>query len=316
MSSISIVVPVYHNAESLPALLKEFQKIAEVNSKHKFLFIFVDDGSKDKSLEILKSLLHRESRMRILKLSRNFGSTAAILAGLSCSNEDVTVVIAADLQDPPHLITKMLKKWMEGSKVVLASRKKREDPLSTVIAAKIFYSLFRKYAVSAMPEGGFDFFLVDRQVRELINNIPENNTYLMGLILWLGFNPEIIYYVRRDRKEIYGHSMWTFTKKLKHFIDSFVAFSYFPLRASSFMGIILSFIGIFYAIFIIILRIFLGINLEGWTSLMVVLLVVSGAQLIMMGILGEYLWRNLDETRRRPRYIIESVIEKNKIKKS
>lgn len=307
MSLVSIVVPVYHNASSLPDLLIKFQKLADQNQQDVFEFVFVDDGSADNSWEVLQQLAENERRILLIKLSRNFGSNLAIVAGLSVAKGEAVVVIAADLQDPPELIHDMLQHWRAGRKVVLAARKTRDDPKLTAYLADVFYVLFRRYAIKTMPKGGFDFFLIDRQVCDLINNIEEANPYLMGLILWLGFAPVIIYYHRLEREKRYGISMWTFTKKLKYFIDSFVAFSYFPVRIASLMGFTLSCLGILYALFIIFATIFWEIDAQGWSSLMVVLLVVSGVQMVMIGVLGEYLWRNLDETRKRPRFIIETL---------
>ena len=158
-----------------------------------------------------------------------------------------------------------------------------------------------------MPKHGFDFFLMDRQVCNLINGIQESNAYLMGLVLWLGFDPAVVQYRRRERERRYGVSMWTLARKIKYFVDSFVAFSYFPIRATSLLGLGLSAVGFCYASVIVFLRLFHDVPVEGWASLMVVMLVLSGAQMVMMGVLGEYMWRNLDETRKRPRFIIERV---------
>ena len=309
MTFVSIVVPVYHNAASLPDLLTKFRELSDKNRTDRFEFVFVDDGSRDNSFEVLSTLAASEPRMRVIKLSRNFGSNAALLAGLDQAQGDVVAAIAADLQDPPELIHDMLAYWRQGRKVVLAARKSREDPGLTALMSDTFYSLFRRFAIQSMPRRGFDFFLIDRQVCNLIKGIQESNAYLMGLILWLGFDPAVIYYHRREREKRYGRSMWTFARKLKYFIDSFVAFSYLPVRASSLLGIVLALLGIVYAAVVIVARLLLGVQAEGWASIMVVLLVVSGAQLLMIGVLGEYLWRNLDETRRRPRFIIERTIE-------
>lgn len=306
---VSIVVPVYHNAPSLPDLLGEFQRLAEKNAANDFEFVFVDDGSGDNSYDVLSRLAGEDSRVRVLKLSRNFGSTAALLAGLANARGDVVACIAADLQDPPELIHDMLGLWRQGRKVVLAAREGREDSWATNLLANTFYSLFRRFAVKSMPKQGFDFFVVDRQVCDLINGIQESNAYLMGLILWLGFDPAVVYYRRRARSQRYGVSMWTLAKKMKYFIDSFVAFSYMPVRACSMLGVGLSLAGVLYAVAIVGMRLFFEVPAEGWTSLMAVLLVVSGVQLLMTGVLGEYMWRNLDETRRRPRFIVEHAIE-------
>jgi glycosyltransferase involved in cell wall biosynthesis len=310
MAFVSIVVPVYHNAASLPELLSRFQHLAGRNRGDRFEFVFVDDGSRDHSFAVLQSLQQTDERVRVIKLSRNFGSNAALLAGLDQARGEVVAAIAADLQDPPELIDEMLAHWRQGHKVVLAARRSRGDPLLTRLLASTFYLLFRRFAIPSMPRQGFDFFLIDRQVCDLIKGIQESNAYLMGMILWVGFEPAILYYHRREREQRFGQSMWSLTKKLKYFIDAFVAFSYVPVRAASLLGISLSILGLLYALALLILRLFSGIPVVGWVSLMAVLLVVSGVQLLMTGILGEYLWRNLDETRRRPRFVIDRVIEK------
>lgn len=312
MSLISIIVPVFNNAPSLPDLLGRFQTLAANNAEDQFEFIFVDDGSVDNSFSVLESLLQTDSRIQIVKLSRNFGSNAALLAGLGQTHGDAVAAIAADLQDPPELIHNMLIDWRQGHKVVLAARQSRDDEFLTTVLADTFYSLFRRFAIKTMPEHGFDFFLIDRQVRDLINNIQENNAYLMGLILWLGFSPKVIYYHRQAREQRYGRSMWTTAKKIKYFLDSFVAFSYFPVRAASVIGIVLSVAGLIYAAIVVALRLATSVQPEGWASLMIVVLIVSGVQMLMIGILGEYLWRNLDETRRRPRFIVDSILGANK----
>jgi glycosyltransferase involved in cell wall biosynthesis len=306
---VSIVVPVYHNAASLPELLGRFHQLAGRNPADHFEFIFVDDGSRDHSFAVLQALQQRDERVRLIKLSRNFGSNAALLAGLDQARGEVVAAIAADLQDPPELIHEMLVQWRQGRKVVLAARQSRGDPLLTRLLAATFYFLFRRFALPSMPRQGFDFFLIDRQVCDLIKGIRESNAYLMGIILWLGFEPAILYYHRQQREARFGKSMWSLTKKLKYFIDAFVAFSYVPVRAASLLGISLSVLGMLYALALLILRLVGGIPVVGWVSLMAVSLVVSGVQLLMTGILGEYLWRNLDETRRRPRFVIERIIE-------
>lgn len=312
MSLFSIVAPVYHNASSLPDLLLEMRAVADKNRQDDFEFIFVDDGSGDDSFAVLETLAQSTPGMQVVKLSRNFGSNPAIMAGLSQAKGDAVAVIAADLQDPPALIHDMLGFWRQGHKVVIAARRKREDPFPTSLLADSFYRLFRRYALETMPERGFDFFLIDRQVCALLNDIQENNAYLMGLILWLGFDPYVLNYDRQTRVEKYGQSMWSFTRKFKYFVDSFVAFSYFPIRLASGVGILFSLLGLAYAIWVIFGRLALGVDAEGWASLMIVVLIAAGMQMLILGIIGEYLWRNLDETRRRPRFIIEKIIEHKK----
>jgi dolichol-phosphate mannosyltransferase len=305
MSRVSIVVPVYQSAASLPELMERLRRLADKESADQFEFIFVDDGSTDGSLGVLEDLAREDGRVLVVKLSRNFGSNPALMAGLAHARGDVVAAIASDLQDPPELIGEMLARWRDGHKVVIAARSSRDDPAFTRLMSSFFYVLFRRFALKTMPRQGFDFFLVDRHVRDLLTGIQENNVFLMGLILWLGFSPEVVYYHRREREKRFGRSTWTLFRKLKFFADAFVAFSYVPVRAASLLGIGLSFCGFAYSTFLVFARLFYGHQVEGWTSLMVVLLVVSGAQLIMIGILGEYVWRNLDETRHRPRFIVD-----------
>jgi dolichol-phosphate mannosyltransferase len=306
---VSVVVPVYQNAASLPDLAARFRSVAQSCSPLQFEFLFVDDGSRDESLTVLQGLSREDPRVRVLKLSRNFGSNAAILAGLADSRGDAAVAIAADLQDPPELIPEMLRLWQDGRKVVLAARRSREDSLLTRALAAVFYVLFRRFAIRTMPEKGFDFFLVDRRVRDLLVGIQENNAYLMGLILWLGFAPAVVSYDRGPRDQRYGSSAWTFWRRVKHFVDSFVAFSYTPLRAASLTGFVVVALAFAYAALVLYLRLVHGFPVGGWASLMLVILLVSGIQILMLGVLGEYLWRNLEETRHRPRFIVESVLQ-------
>jgi dolichol-phosphate mannosyltransferase len=307
MSRVTVVVPVYCNATSLPDLHERLKAVAALAGGDSFEFLFVDDGSSDASWEVLRGLQASDPRVTLVKLSRNFGSNQALLAGLAHAQGDAIATLAADLQDPPELVLEMLSHWKAGRKVVLAARRNRFDPGLTNAFADAFYSLFRRFAISSMPRRGFDFFLIDRSVCELVNKIQENNTYLMGLILWLGFDPACVYYDRAAREGRYGSSRWTGRRKVKYFVDSFVAFSYAPLRAASLLGLAIALLGVMYALFVVALRVTRGFEVQGWASLMVALLVLSGVQLFVTGVLGEYLWRTLDETRKRPRFIVEEV---------
>lgn len=309
MAFISIVVPVFHNAGSLPELHRCFTDLSARNADDRFEFVFVDDGSRDNSFDVLLSLAASDPRVRIVKLSRNFGSTAALMAGLDHARGEAVAAIAADLQDPPELIHDMLARWRDGHKVVVATRASRDDPPLAAMLSRFFYALFRRFALPDMPKQGFDFFLVDRQVCDLVVSIEERNSYLMGLILWVGFHPAVIEYHRRARDARHGSSMWTLVRKLKYFVDSFVGFSYVPVRAASLLGIVTSGVGLAYAVVVIAMAIFWGKRVEGWSSLMVVMLVVSGVQMVMIGILGEYIWRNLEQTRRRPQFVVERIVE-------
>jgi dolichol-phosphate mannosyltransferase len=308
MSLISIVVPVYHNESSLPELLQRLQGVASKHAGHSFEFLFVDDGSRDNSFAVLCKLAEAEPRVRIVKLVRNFGSNSAILCGLEHAKGDAIGVIAADLQDPPELLSDLVTHWENGKKVALAARATRDDPWLTTLLADTFYWLFRSFALPNMPARGFDFFVIDRQVRDLVVQLPERNHYLMGMLVWVGFDPAIVYYHRQAREERFGSSMWTFSRKVRYFTDAFVAFSQFPLRLTTGVGMLLAFGGLCYAALVVTGRSLGWWGYDGWSSLMTVSLVVGGMQLIMLGVQGEYVGRLLEEARQRPRYLVEKEV--------
>lgn len=303
---ISIVVPVYFNEASLPLLYQRFADVTAQIAQAEFEFIFVDDGSADNSFGVLKDLAARDLRVKVLRLVRNFGSNAAILAGLAYARGDGVAVISADLQDPPELIPEMIAQWQAGSPVVLAARADRHDPWMTRWTSDAFNWLFRRLVFPNFPPRGFDFFLADKKVIRVLVQNAGANLYLFGLLLWTGYQPVTITYTRAERQ--FGKSQWTLGRKVKYFLDAFIGFSYLPLRFASVIGIALAILGFIYALFLIAARITLGFPVEGWTSLMVALLLVSGVQLVMLGILGEYVWRNLDEARHRPLYLIGETI--------
>lgn len=309
MSLISVVVPVYFNSASLAPLLERLQAMAAANSADRFEFVFVDDGSGDDSFEVLMRLAQVERRIRIVKLSRNFGAQDALYAGMQHARGDAVAVIAADLQDPPELLSTLVERWRAGSKVVLAIREGRNDPWLTQALARAFHVVYRRLAHATLPRGSVGFFLVDRQVCDLLNRIEENNTWIVGLLLWSGFEPALVPYERGGRAPHFGISKWSFGKRFKLFIDSIVGYSYVPLRIASSLGIVLSFVGLAYAVVIIATSVMRHSQPEGWTSLMVVVLVVSGVQLLMIGVVGEYVWRALDAARARPRFVVDRVVE-------
>ena len=306
MRRVSVVVPVYYNAGSLEELWTRLARVASSFADAcEFEFVFVDDGSGDDSLLILRRLGKDDERVRILKLSRNFGSNAAILAGLSYAKGDCAVVISADLQDPPEVVADLVARWQAGGRVVLAARRTRRDPLLSRTLATVFNRLFRWMVFSDFPPNGFDFMLIDRRIVEIIAGLKEKNSYIFGQALWAGFRREVVLYDRAERK--HGGSRWTLIKKIKYFIDAFAAFSYVPLRLASSLGALFASLGFLYALVILGLKLFHRFDSPGWASLSVIVLLTSGTQLLLMGILGEYLWRVLDETRRRPAFIVESV---------
>lgn len=308
MSKLSIIVPVYYNEMNLHDLYQDlFDKVLQYLDNYELLF--VDDGSQDASYEIIQELSKKDANIVSLKLSRNFGSHAAILAGLNHCTGDCAIMKTADLQEPSSMILDMYEKWKKGNNVVLAIRADREESALQSFFSNLYYRIMRRYVLKNMPLGGFDCFLIDRKVIEVLRLMDEKNTSLMGQILWAGFKTDSIYYTRLKREK--GKSRWTLQKKIKLVIDSVLSFTYLPVRVMTVIGFMFFIVSIIWAIFIIYKRIFGGIALEGWTTLMAFNLFASGLNLLMLGILGEYLWRNFDATRPRPTYIVE---ESNKIK--
>lgn len=308
MGLISIIVPVYYNAATLEALQERLAALADRHAGEDFEFIYVDDGSGDDSLAVLRWLADHDRRVRVVKLSRNFGSQTAILAGISQARGEAVGFVAADLQDPPEALDEMIAAWRNGKRVVLAVRRDRKgDPWATRLFSNLFNALFSRLVFSGFSPQGVGFFLIDRQVADVLLQCEEKNPHLVGLIYWMGFPVHSVLYDRVERSS--GKSRWTFRKKLKYFIDAFVAFSYLPLRAASVMGILLALVGGLYAAALVALRLNGEVQVEGWTALMVVVLLLSGVQLIMLGVIGEYLWRNFDASRRRPVFIIDQVIQ-------
>ncbi len=307
---VSLVVPVYYNEGNIPVTWKVLKAtLDDLPEGLTWEVVFVDDGSGDRSFARLCELqAQAPDRVRILKLTRNFGQTAAILAGLQTIRGSCCVVMSADLQDPPELILEMVRHWSRGAhKIVLATRTYRNDRFFSRWGSRIFYRLMRRFAVPNMPEGGFDFFLLDRQVVDLVNRIEEKNTFLQGQILWTGFAPALIPYTRRKRE--IGVSRWTLSKKAKYFIDGFVTYTVAPIRLISLLGLVVSILSFAYAVAIILSKLLWGIPITGWAPIMVSVLALSGIQMLVLGIIGEYLWRNYHETRRRPSFVVETTVE-------
>lgn len=306
MAKLSIIIPVYFNEMNLHDLYDDL-KSKVLCKLDAYELVFVDDGSQDSSYTILKEIQAMDPNVMLVKLSRNFGSHSAILAGLIHSTGDCAVMKAADLQEPSTMILEMYEKWLAGNNVVLAIRKDRQEPWVQKTISNLYYKVMRKIALSSMPDGGFDCFLIDRKVIKVLELMDEKNSTLMGQILWAGFKTDVIYYTRLQREK--GKSRWTLSKKIKLFVDSILAFSYFPIRFISTMGILTFFGTILWLLYILYAKMFIGIEVEGWTTLMITNLFFYGLILLTLGIIGEYLWRAFDAARHRPSYIVEEWIE-------
>ncbi|MCC6730184.1 MAG: glycosyltransferase family 2 protein [Chthonomonadales bacterium] len=299
---LSIVIPFLNEADNIPRLHERLCAVARRLEGDEVEIVLVDDGSTDGSIDAIRALPAAGPTLRVVRLSRNFGSHAAIAAGVSHATGDVLTFLSADLQDPPELLLDMLARWREGHEIVWATRVSRKDPLSTRLFARAYYTLMRRYALPQMPIGGVDLCMVDRRVVQSLGNLQERNSNVFCLLMWAGYTQCVIPYHREERRS--GRSKWSVAKKIKLFIDSFVAFSFLPMRLISALGGALSVAGLAYAAYIVTRALFYGSAVHGWASLMVVLLLCSGVQLLMLGILSEYLWRSLDASRNRPVYIV------------
>ena len=306
---ISVVTPAHNESANLPVLYERMAKVFD-DLGVAWEWIVVDDHSSDGTFEVLCRLAAEDSRVRGLRLSRNSGSHLALTCGLNASRGLGAVVLAADLQDPPETIPELCEKWNAGAQIVWAVRAAREgEKASTLLFARFYYWIMRRIVgLDEMPATGADFFLIDRRVIDAFLQFQESNLSMMALITWMGFRQERIYYVKQAR--LYGSSGWNLEKKLKLVVDSVTAFSYLPIRLMSYIGFTLAVIGFLYAAFILFYRVFRGSPVQGWSSLMIVLLIIGGFQMLLMGVLGEYVWRALDEARRRPRYLIEDTTPK------
>lgn len=306
MSKLSIVVPVYYNSDTLE-LLYEDMKAKILHKLEEYEIVFVDDGSGDNSWEIMNKLRDQDENIKCVKLSRNFGEHAALLAGLSACSGDCAVTKQADLQEDSTLILEMYESWKRGNKVVLAVRKERKENKVKVFFANMYYAIIRKLVNKNMPSGGCDCYLVDRKVIEVLERLDEKNSSLTLQVMWVGFKTDMIYFVRQDREV--GQSRWTLSKKIKLVMDSVMSFSYFPLRFMSGLGIVFNLLALVLLISVLIEKFTKGTPIAGWASLMCVILLASGMIMLMLGVLGEYIWRTLDAARTRPPYIVDEVNE-------
>ena len=303
MPKMSIVIPVYYNAENLPPLYADIkQKILDVVD-FDVEIIMVDDGSGDDSYRVMLSLAMRDRRIRIFKLSRNFGSDAAVLCGLMQSTGDCAVVKAADLQEPTEMLLEMYEKWREGCNVVLAVREGREESRAQEFFADLYYGMTRRFALPNMPQKGFDVFLVDRRVIEVLGRMSEPNSALDGQLLWAGFQTGTVPYIRRERK--IGKSRWTLKKKIRLVMDTLFSFSTVPITCVTGLGALSVAGSLLWALDALISKLTGRIEVTGWTMMFIFQLLSFGVIMLTLGLLGAYLWRTFDASRRRPPFLIE-----------
>lgn len=313
MKKVSVIVPMYYEEEVAEECYKRLKKVLEeLSEKYLYEIIFINDGSKDKTLNILENIAQDNKNVKVISFSRNFGHQCAVTAGLKYITGDAIVIIDADLQDPPELIPEMLKLWEDGNEVIYGKRKSREgESKFKLLTASMFYKTLNALSDVEIPKDTGDFRLVDRKVVEVINSLPEHNKFLRGLFSWVGFKQIPFEYERKER--VAGKTKYPLSKMLKLAQDGIFSFSTKPLRIVGTMGIISILISIIILIYSILSYIFNWNDLaSGWTSMMVTMTFLGGMILISLWMIGEYVGRIYDETKRRPEYIIEKTININK----
>ena len=309
MMKVSIVIPVYYNEGKLKPLYADLKEKFIEKIDFEYEIIMINDGSQDNSYSTMQDLANQDKNIKIYSLSRNFGSHAAVLCGLSKATGDCAVIKAADLQEPTELLLEMIAEWKQGYNVVLAVRKGRDEEKSKEFFANFYYWLVRKFALKQMPKQGFDVYLIDRKVINVLEELDEKNSALTGQILWSGFRTKHVYYRRLERK--IGKSRWTLKKKIALVKDTLFSFTALPIFIVSIIGLF-SFLGaIVWGICVLVGKLAGKIFVNGWTTLMIFNLLSFGIIMLTLGILGEYLWRTFDASRNRPLYIVEEANEQN-----
>lgn len=302
---ISVIVPVYNEAENLQELYDRLKKVLETITK-KYQIIFVNDGSKDDSLSEILDLTKKSSNVYYINLSRNFGHQIAVSAGLEYCISDCTIIIDADLQDPPELIKDLYSKYSEGYDVVYAKRKKREgESFLKKLTAKLYYRLLKRWVSFDIPLDAGDYRLISNKVVKAINKMPEKNKFLRAQIAWLGFKQTHVYFDREVRK--HGKSAYSYSKMFRLAIDGITSFSDKPLLFVSRLGLVISIFSFLLILYAIFSHYVLKITITGWTSLLISTAFIGGIQLLSIGVIGEYIGRINSNVKNRPLYILEST---------
>lgn len=304
-SMLSVVSPAFNEARNLPAVYEKIRSLTE-GKVPEWEWIIVDDHSQDDTPTVIAQLAAADPRVRGVRLSRNFGSHAALYCGLSLCRGAVAATLAADMQDPPQVIADMLDRWRAGAQVIWAKRSQRQgDAASKKVLASLYHRVL-KYVVAnpEMPSEGVDFFMLDRRVIDALKQTGESNFSLFALVAWMGFRQATVEYVRQPR--LSGKSGWTLRKQLTMALDTIISFSMLPIRLTAAAGVILALLGLIYLPFLLF-NYLAGAPVEGWTTLMAVVLILGGLLMVQSSVSGEYLWRALSEARKRPRFLIEAT---------
>ncbi len=301
---ITVVIPIFNEEAVLPELLQRLAAVFDSQPQMKWSTLFVNDGSRDRSVEIIRASAARDPRFTLIEFSRNFGFQAAIAAGLANASGDAIITMDADLQDPPELIPELVARWREGAEIVMAVRRSRQETGTRRLGMDIFHRLFSHVADFPIESNSGTFGLMNRAAVDAINRLPERNRFFPGLRCWVGFTTGEVLYDRKERAA--GEPQQTLGKLLRYALDGVFSFSYLPLRMLTYVGGMVSGLGFILGCFFIIRRL-LGIEIAqiGFTTLVTLVLFLGGVQLIGIGVLGEYLARVYDEVKQRPPYVIK-----------
>ena len=302
------MIPAYNEEKVLPQLFTRLNDLAKNNLAYDFEFLFINDGSKDRTMKIIKDEAAQSSQISYINLSRNFGKENAMLAGFDYAKGDALVIIDADLQDPPELIPKMIKFWEQGYDDVYAKRESRDgESWLKKATSKWFYSVLDKISHIEIQRDTGDFRLLDRRAVEALKTLREANRYTKGMFSWVGFKKKEITYKRDPRAA--GETKWNYFKLLNLAIEGITSFTTSPLRISLWTGLIISISAFAWAAFLIIRKLFFGADMSGYTSLMSAILLLGGVQLVSIGVIGEYIGRIFTETKNRPVYLAQEIKE-------
>jgi glycosyltransferase involved in cell wall biosynthesis len=304
MKRISLIFPVYNEEEVLPVLDERVRRMID-QLEYDFEVILINDGSQDKSLDLMKQFHEADPRFKVIDFSRNFGHQVAITAGIDFAVGDAVILMDADLQDPPELLPQFLSKWNEGYQVVYAVRKSRQEHLFKRLSYAVFYRVLQHISDIPIPLDSGDFCLMDRVVVDTLKSMPERNRFVRGLRSWAGFHQISLKYDREKRYS--GEVKYTLSKLMKLAFDGIFAFSYFPLQLASYMGFIISFISFLGILVYLYKKLFVGGEPQGFPTLVILILFMGGIQLIFLGIIGEYIGRIYDEVKKRPTYVVRST---------
>lgn len=301
----SIIIPVYNEELVVKESHRRLKAVMDSTGED-YELLFVNDGSRDKTVEILRGIIQSDPHTRLLDFSRNFGHQTAISAGMDHASGDAVIVIDADLQDPPEVMLDMIAKWKEGYQVVYGKRLQRKgETLFKKLTAKLFYRLLHSMTDVDIPVDTGDFRLLDRSVCDVMRNLTEKNRYVRGLVSWVGFNQTAVEYVRDER--FAGETKYPLKKMLKFATDGIISFSFKPLKFAEYLGVGISLLSFLYLIVVIVQKI-IGHTVEGWASILAVSLFFNGVILFMLGIIGEYIGRIYDEAKNRPLYILKEKV--------